>query len=100
MNDEGVNDRAALRNYFYRVQQLRAVVEPFLEQVRSAVGVWTQQADGERRLSPLAQGNQADLRLLGSQSSGDAHPFLIARRWHANVRDHDVGVFAFDGLPQ
>ena len=64
MHHDRVDNRAALGDYLDGVQQIGPIVQPFLEQICTPVGVGPQQGHGERRLCPLAERDQAHLGTL------------------------------------
>ena len=83
-----------------RGDELRAIVHPFLEEVRAPVRARLQEGEHVRGLGVLAQHDDADLRMLDAQAGSELDPLVGLRRGHADVREDDVGVVRVAGVAQ
>ena len=83
-----VDDRAALGHRAQRRDQLGAVGEPLLEEVRAPVGPVLEQREGVLRRGVLAHHDDARSRVRLAQPVGDRDALVLARRRHPDVGQH------------
>ena len=81
-----------------RGDQVLAVAQAVLEQIRAPVGAAVQQREAVARIGVLADHDHADLRMGLAQAVGEHDALGIAGRRHPDVGDHDVGQLGLDRL--
>ena len=93
-----VHDRATGRDLVDRGDQMLAVAQAILEQVRAPVGAAVEQREAVARVGVLAHHDHADLRMGLAQPVGEHDALRVARRRHADVGHDDVGQLGLDRL--
>ena len=100
LDDLGVQHRAAGRDRLDRRDELSAVVDALLQQIRAALRPGLQQRQRVGGLGVVAQHDHPDLGVRLAQQRRHADALVGARGRHPDVRHHDVGTLALDRRQQ
>ena len=76
--------------------QVIAVAEAVLEQVRPPFAAVLQEGEAVARVGVLAQDDHADLGVRLAQPGRERDPLVVPARRHPDVGDHDVGLLGLD----